>query len=50
MAKNNPVTAGNQCDQIGGFSKVLGDKYWRKSSPNTQLLFGLLKNIIFTAN
>ena len=31
-----------QCDQIGRFFKVLGDKFSLKSSPNVLWMFGLL--------
>ena len=34
---------GNQCDQIGRFSKVLGEIFCFKSSPNVQWLLGYLE-------
>ena len=39
--------AWEQCDQIGRFLKVLGDKLSLKKSPNVWWLFGYLENITF---
>ena len=38
---------GQQSDQIGGFFKVLGDKYSFKTSPNLYWIFGYFENITF---
>ena len=35
------------CDQIGRFSKVLGEIFCFKSSPNVQWLWAILKNVPF---